>query len=138
MMKFQYLLESAYYQQHRLMEQEDEALLLPLDPHCQTIRDLQIFMLQQINDGYTVNLAIEGNESVTHLYRPPTYNSRLTTPRGFNYDARIIKIAHRRACALGRAWRCFRYKDIDHILNSEHECTPLRLPRKMVSMVIFA
>jgi hypothetical protein len=22
-------------------------------------------------------------------------------------------------------------KDIDHILNSEHECTPLRLPRKM-------
>jgi hypothetical protein len=39
--------------------------------------------------------------------------------------------------ANGRAWRCFRYKDIDHILNSEHECALLRLPRAMASMVIF-
>jgi hypothetical protein len=28
-------------------------------------------------------------------------------------------------------------KDIDHILNSEHECTLLRLPRTMAHMVIF-
>jgi hypothetical protein len=40
--------------------------------------------------------------------------------------------------AIWRAWRCFRYKDIDHsILNSEHACTLLRLPRTMVSTVIF-
>jgi hypothetical protein len=37
-----------------------------------------------------------------------------------------------------RACRCFRYKDIDHILNSEHECTLLRLHRTMASMVIFS
>jgi hypothetical protein len=52
------------------MEQENEARLLSLDPHRQTIRDFQIVMLQQLNDGYTVNLAIDGNESDTHLYRP--------------------------------------------------------------------
>jgi hypothetical protein len=39
--------------------------------------------------------------------------------------------------AIERAWRCFRYKDLDHILNSEHECTPLRLPRTMDTTVIF-
>jgi hypothetical protein len=71
------------------MEQENEARLLPLDPHRQTIRDLQMFMLQQLNDGYTVNLAIDGNESDTHLYCPRIYNSRLTTPLGFDYDSRI-------------------------------------------------
>jgi hypothetical protein len=69
------------------MEQENEASILPLDPHHQTIRDLQIFMLQQINDGYTLNLAIDGKESDTHLCRPPIYNSRLTTLLGFNYDS---------------------------------------------------
>jgi hypothetical protein len=35
-------------------------------------------------------------------------------------DAWLRKSAHRRACALGRAWRCFRYKDIDHRLKCEH------------------
>jgi hypothetical protein len=39
--------------------------------------------------------------------------------------------------ALERAWRCFRYKDIDHIMECEHECTSLRLPRIMASTVIF-
>jgi hypothetical protein len=39
--------------------------------------------------------------------------------------------------AIEHAWRCFRYRDIDHILNNEHECTLQRLPRTMASMVIF-
>jgi hypothetical protein len=39
--------------------------------------------------------------------------------------------------AIESAWRCFRYKDIDHILKCEHKCTPLRLPKTMVSTVIF-
>jgi hypothetical protein len=29
-------------------------------------------------------------------------------------------------------------KDIDHILNSEHECALLRLPRAIAHMVIFS
>jgi hypothetical protein len=49
----------------------------------------------------------------------------------------IRKSARRRTCVLGRAWRCFRYKDIDHILNSEHESALLRLTRAMAPMVIF-
>jgi hypothetical protein len=52
-------------------------------------------------------------------------------------DPHLRKSTRRFACALGRAWRCFRYKCIDHILNSEHECALLRLPRTMASIVIF-
>jgi hypothetical protein len=47
----------------------------------------------------------------------------------------LRKIARRRACPLGRAWRCFRY--IDYSLNIEHECTLLIFPSKMTSMSIF-
>jgi hypothetical protein len=83
------ILGSAYYQQYHIMEQENKSFLLPLDPHCKTIRDLKICMLQKLNDGYTVNLAIYGNESDTHLYRPPKNNIRITTTLGFNYDSQI-------------------------------------------------
>jgi hypothetical protein len=49
----------------------------------------------------------------------------------------LRKSIRRRACALERAWRCFRYKDIYHIMKCEHECTTLRLPRTMELTVIF-
>jgi hypothetical protein len=39
--------------------------------------------------------------------------------------------------ALGCAWCSFRYKDIDHIVKWEHECTLPRLPRAMAPTVIF-
>jgi hypothetical protein len=48
-----------------------------------------------------------------------------------------ISLRGLRKSALGRAWPCFRYKDIYHILNSEHECALLRLPRAMAPIVIF-
>jgi hypothetical protein len=69
------------------MEQENVVRLLPLDPHRQTICEIQIFMLHHMNDGYTVNLEIDGNESDAHLYLPSTCNSHFTTPLGFNYDS---------------------------------------------------
>jgi hypothetical protein len=39
--------------------------------------------------------------------------------------------------AFERVWSCFRYKDINHIMKCEHECTPLRLPGTMTDIVIF-
>jgi hypothetical protein len=50
---------------------------------------------------------------------------------------KLRKSTRRRACALGRAWHCFRYKNIDHRLKCEHECALLRLPRVVAPMVIF-
>jgi hypothetical protein len=46
-------------------------------------------MLQHLQDRYMINLAIDGSEYDTHLFRPLTYKSHLTTPLGFNYDSRI-------------------------------------------------
>jgi hypothetical protein len=56
-----------------------------------------------------------------------------------NNNIRLRGLRKARVDALGRAWRCFRYKYkyIDHILNSEHECALLRLPRAIAPMVIF-
>jgi hypothetical protein len=71
------------------MEQENESLSLPLDQHRKTMRDLQVFMLQHLQYGYAINVAIDGNESGAHQFRQPTYNIHLTTPLGFNYDSRI-------------------------------------------------
>jgi hypothetical protein len=56
----------------------------------------------------------------------------LLLSQNYNISLRgLWKSARRRACALERAWRCFRNKDIDHSFNGEHECTPLILPRTM-------
>jgi hypothetical protein len=66
------------------MYQENEARL-----HIYTLRDLQVVMLHNLQERYMVNLAIYGNQSDTRLFHPPTYNSHLTTPLGFNYDSRI-------------------------------------------------
>jgi hypothetical protein len=49
----------------------------------------------------------------------------------------LRKSARKRACAIGRAWRWFRYKYIDHNLRREHECFILISPMKIVYTVIF-
>jgi hypothetical protein len=71
------------------MEQEDEFQLALLDTHNHTIRYLQVFMLQHIEQGFTVNITMDGSESGSHSFRAPTVANRINTPLGFNYDARI-------------------------------------------------
>jgi hypothetical protein len=60
-----------------------------LDPHQQTIRDLQVFMIQHLEKGFTVNLSMDGNDLDNHSFIAPTDTARLTTPIGFNYNSRI-------------------------------------------------
>jgi hypothetical protein len=90
------------------------------------------------NEGYSVTFRID---AVT------IYNSQevqiLKGARELNTGLWRINLRkeHRqlRKSALGRAWRCFRYKYIDHtIMMSECECTLLRLTRAMAPMVIFS
>jgi hypothetical protein len=49
----------------------------------------------------------------------------------------LRKSTFRCACALLSVHGAALYMNIDHIMKCEHECTPLRLPRTMASMVIF-
>jgi hypothetical protein len=46
-------------------------------------------MLQHIEQGFTVNLAMDNNELDSHSFRTPPAPTHITTPLGFNYDARI-------------------------------------------------
>jgi hypothetical protein len=78
------LLGSTYFQQYRIMEQEEESQLAHLDTHKQIIRELRIFMLKHIGQGFTVNLAMDGNESDSHSFGTPTVPTHITTPLGFN------------------------------------------------------
>jgi hypothetical protein len=85
-----------------MMEQEDESQLALLDPHKQTVQDLQVFMLQHIEQGFTINPAMDGNKSGTHSFQAPTVANRITTPLGFNYNKQIsVSIADMlKACEL--------------------------------------
>jgi hypothetical protein len=71
------------------MKQEDESQLVHWDPHKQTIRNIQVFMIQHIEQGFTVNISMDGNEANSHSFRAPMEYNRITTPLGFNYDSRI-------------------------------------------------
>jgi hypothetical protein len=46
-------------------------------------------MIQHKEQGFPVNLAMDGNDSDSHSLRASTETNRITTPLGFNYDSRI-------------------------------------------------
>jgi hypothetical protein len=50
------------------MEEEHESIPFPIDPHRQTIRDLQIFIVSYQQDGYLVFLLMDGNQDDTHVF----------------------------------------------------------------------
>jgi hypothetical protein len=79
-----------------------------------------------------LNTYSEGVESACALFpvNPLLSQNNNISLRG------LSKSARRRACALGRAWRCFIYKYTDHRFKCDHECALLRLPRVMAPCTI--
>jgi hypothetical protein len=80
---------SSYYQQSRIMESEDESIVIPIDPHCQTIRDMQIFIKGYQQQGYFIFLLMDGNHNYSHIFQPQDIRNRTHTPLGFNYAKNI-------------------------------------------------
>jgi hypothetical protein len=80
---------SAYYQQTRIMESEDESIGIPIDPHHQTIRELQIFIQGYQQQGYFIFLLMDGNQNDSHVFQPHAIRNRTHTPLGFNCDKNI-------------------------------------------------
>jgi hypothetical protein len=66
------------------MEAEDTFIGLQIDPHCQMIRDLQIFINIYQQDGYLVVLCIDGNQDNEHVFHQEKYNAKVCTPLGFH------------------------------------------------------
>jgi hypothetical protein len=51
------------------MESEDEAMGIPIDPHRQTIHDLQIFIESYQQQGFLIFLLMEGNQDDLHVFQ---------------------------------------------------------------------
>jgi hypothetical protein len=71
------------------MEDEHKSIPFPIDPHRQTIRDLQIFIASYQQDGYLIFLLVDGNQDDTHVFRSQKYDGKCCTPLGFHYDKSI-------------------------------------------------
>jgi hypothetical protein len=54
------------------MESEDESIGIPIDPHHQTIRDLQIFIQSYQQQGFLIFLLVDGNEDDIQQQDIPT------------------------------------------------------------------
>jgi hypothetical protein len=51
------------------MEDEVESIPFPIDPHRQTIRDLQILIASYQQEGYLVFRLVDGNQDDVHVFR---------------------------------------------------------------------
>jgi hypothetical protein len=68
------------------MEDEMESTPFHIDPHRQTIRDLQIFIASYQQEGDLVFLFMDGNQDNLHVFREQEYDGKLCTPLGFHSD----------------------------------------------------
>jgi hypothetical protein len=88
---------SAYYQQSRIMESEDESSGMPIDPYHQTIRYLQIFIQGYQQQGYCIFLLVDAAVysyswmviKMTLMFFSPKKSATVFTP---HWDSTMTKI----------------------------------------------
>jgi hypothetical protein len=73
-------------QSARIIEDEMESIHYHIDPHRQTIRDLQIFIASYRQEGYLIFLFMDGNQDDLHVFREQEYDGKCRTPLGLHYN----------------------------------------------------
>jgi hypothetical protein len=58
------------------MEDEIESIPFPIDPHQQTISDLQIFISSYQQEGYLIFLYMDGNQDDLQVFRKQEYDGK--------------------------------------------------------------
>jgi hypothetical protein len=71
------------------MESKDEAMGIPIDPHRQTIIDLQIFIQSYQQQGFLVYLLMDNNQVGLHVFQQQDILIKVCIPLGFKYDRNI-------------------------------------------------
>jgi hypothetical protein len=71
------------------MDSEHESIGIPIDPHRQTIRDLQIFIQSYQQQGFFIFLLMDGNQYDLHVFQQQDIPTKVYTPLGFNYNKNI-------------------------------------------------
>jgi hypothetical protein len=84
-----YNINSSYYQKSRIIESVEEVTGIPIDPHRQNIRDLQIFIQSYQQQGFLIFLIMDGNQDDLHIFQQQDIQTKVCNPIGFKYDINI-------------------------------------------------
>jgi hypothetical protein len=71
------------------MESEDESMGIPINPHRQTIRYLQVFIQSYQQQGFLIFLLMDGNQDDFHVFQQQDIPTKVCTALGFNYNKNI-------------------------------------------------
>jgi hypothetical protein len=75
---------TASKQQHGIMYEDEELRPYIVDPHKQTLIDLQYHMKKLKTDGHEVLIFMDANQAEEQVYQAPTHNDKLVTKKGFH------------------------------------------------------
>jgi hypothetical protein len=77
---------TASKQQHGIMNEDEELRPYLVDPHKQTLIDLQYHVEKLKTDGHEVLIFMDANQAGEQLYQAPTHNEKFITQKGFHVD----------------------------------------------------
>jgi hypothetical protein len=80
---------TVWKQQHNIQYEDDTAHVGKIDPHKQTLVDLEYFVQELINKGHVVAIFIHTNENDRQCYRPQGHADNFGSKTGFNINGRI-------------------------------------------------
>jgi hypothetical protein len=76
-------------QQHGIMYEDEELRSYIVDPHKQTIIDLQYHVEKLKTDGQKVMIFMDANQGEEQAHQAPTHNEKFVTKKGFHVDGSI-------------------------------------------------
>jgi hypothetical protein len=80
---------TASKQQHGIMYEDEELRPYLVDPHKQTLIDLQYHVKKLKTDGQEVLIFMDANKAEEQVYQAPTHNENFVTQKGFHVDGSI-------------------------------------------------
>jgi hypothetical protein len=79
---------TAFQQQYRT-QYADETAIVEINPHKQTMIDLDYFTEELKTDGFEVAVFIDANETLDHRFRSQNHDHKYKSDKGFHIDAFI-------------------------------------------------
>jgi hypothetical protein len=80
---------TASKQQHGIMYEDEELRSYIVDPHKQTLIDMQYHVEKLKTDGHEVLIFMDANQAEEQVYQAPTHNEKFITKKGFHVDGSI-------------------------------------------------
>jgi hypothetical protein len=80
---------TAWKQQHNIHYKDETARVRKIDPHKQTLVDLQYFVYKLRNKEHNVAIFIDANQNNRRCYRPQCDAQHFQSEGGLNIDGRI-------------------------------------------------